>query len=120
LASDRGQAAVSASSAGGDAGADNPSNASKPKLTLPWFAFGFVAVALLNSLHWLSQPIVSLAVAVDTALLAMAMAALGLTTHLRAIRQAGSKPLILALVLALWLLAGGALINRWLPMLLAG
>ncbi len=47
----------------------------------------------------------------------MAMGALGLTTHVSAIRRAGRKPLLLALVLALWLLLGGVLVNgllgRW-------
>ena len=57
-------------------------------------------------------------VAVFTALLAMAMAALGLATHIGAIRKAGAKPLLLALILFGWLIVGGALINRWVPALL--
>jgi len=47
----------------------------------------------------------------DTCLLAMAMAALGLTTHLSAIRQAGLKPLLLGGLLFVWLIGGGAVIN---------
>jgi uncharacterized membrane protein YadS len=46
-----------------------------------------------------------------TSLLAMAMAALGLTTHAGAIRQAGVKPLLLAGLLFTWLIGGGAIIN---------
>ncbi|MGB6053920.1 MAG: putative sulfate exporter family transporter, partial [Burkholderiaceae bacterium] len=49
---------------------------------------------------------------VDTALLAMAMAALGLSTHLSAVRRAGVKPLLLAGLLFAWLIGGGALINH--------
>lgn len=89
-----------------------------PRLAVPWFAFGFLAVVLFNSLGLLSAPVQAVIHAVDTALLAMAMAALGLTTHVSALRQAGARPMILALILFAWLLAGGALINRWVPMLL--
>ena len=43
----------------------------------------------------------------------MAMAALGLATQISCIRKAGIKPLLLALILFVWLVVGGALINRW-------
>ena len=82
------------------------------KLTIPWFAFAFVAVIVFNSLALLPQSVVADAVNVDTFLLAMAMGALGLTTHLSAIRRAGVKPLLLGTLLFVWLVAGGALINR--------
>ena len=82
------------------------------KLTIPWFAFAFVAVIVFNSLALLPQAVVADAVNVDTFLLAMAMGALGLTTHLSAIRRAGVKPLLLGTLLFVWLVAGGALINR--------
>ena len=39
--------------------------------------------------------------------LAIAMAALGLTTHVQAVRAAGFKPLLLAAVLFAWLLLAG-------------
>ncbi|CAN7718902.1 YeiH family protein [Variovorax sp. LjRoot84] len=90
----------------------------KGKLAVPWFAFGFVGVVLFNSLRWLPTSVVAATTELDTALLAMAMAALGLATHLGAIRKAGAKPLLLALILFAWLVAGGALINRWVPALL--
>ena len=48
---------------------------------------------------------------VDTFILAMAMAALGLTTHVSAVRKAGIKPLLLGGVLFVWLILGGGLIN---------
>ena len=93
-------------------------NAAKGKITVPWFAFGFLAVVLFNSLQWLPAQATAAVTALDTGLLAMAMAALGLSTHLSAIRKAGVKPLLLALILFGWLLVGGGLINRWVPMLL--
>lgn len=87
----------------------------KGKLAVPWFAFGFIGVVLFNSLQWLPASVVAVTTEIDTALLAMAMAALGLATQLGAIRKAGAKPLLLALILFGWLVAGGALINRWVP-----
>lgn len=84
------------------------------KLAVPWFAFAFVGVVLFNSLHLLPAPVVSLVTEIDTVLLAMAMAALGLSTHASAIRKAGIKPLLLALTLFVWLVAGGATINHFM------
>ncbi|WP_434030743.1 YeiH family protein [[Pseudomonas] boreopolis] len=80
-------------------------------IVVPWFAFGFVGVVGLGSLHWLPAPLVQAANALDTVLLAMAMAALGLTTHVSALRQAGPRPLFLAGLLFAWLLLGGLAIN---------
>jgi uncharacterized integral membrane protein (TIGR00698 family) len=59
----------------------------------------------------LPHPVVGAAIELDTFLLAMAMAALGLTTHVSAIRQAGIKPLLLGGLLFVWLIGGGAVIN---------
>jgi len=81
------------------------------RVVVPWFAFGFVAVAAVNSLQVLPPVLVTAALQVDTVLLAMAMAALGLTTQVRALRQAGLKPLLLALLLFAWLLVGGLAIT---------
>ena len=90
----------------------------KSKITIPWFAFGFVAMVLFNSLQWLPTGVTAVLTDIDTGLLAMAMAALGLSTHFSAIRKAGAKPLLLALMLFGWLLVGGGLINHWVPVLL--
>ncbi len=81
------------------------------RITIPWFALGFLAMAGFNSLHWLPQAWVAQLIALDNLLLAMAMGALGLTTHFSAIRRAGSKPMWLASALFAWLLIGGTLIN---------
>ena len=99
-------------------GTTGQTGGSKPKLTVPWFAFGFVAVVLFNSLGLLSAPVQAVITDIDTALLAMAMAALGLATHVSALRKAGAKPMVLALILFVWLLVGGALINHWVPVLM--
>lgn len=99
-------------------GRSAPPGAARAKIVVPWFAFGFVAVAGLNSLQVLPPALVALAIQVDTVLLAMAMAALGLTTHGSALRQAGIKPLLLALLLFAWLMAGGLVINLGVQQLL--
>ncbi|MNV83995.1 hypothetical protein D3C71_1778390 [compost metagenome] len=83
----------------------------RSKITIPWFAFGFIAMVAFNSLQLLPGTLVSVLVDLDTALLAMAMAALGLTTHVSALRQAGAKPMLLAVLLFGWLLVGGLVIN---------
>jgi len=80
-------------------------------LAIPWFAFGFVAVAAFNSLNLLPRALVVHINDVDNVLLAMAMAALGISTHFSSIRTAGVKPLMFAAVLFGWLIVGGALIN---------
>jgi len=45
-------------------------------------------------------------------LLAMAMAALGLRTHVGEIRRAGLRPLLLAATLFVFLVLGGYAVNR--------
>jgi uncharacterized integral membrane protein (TIGR00698 family) len=88
-------------------------------IVVPWFALGFVLVAGIHSTGVLPVAAVAVANDVDTALLAMAMAGLGLTTHFSAIRKAGMKPLALASVLFAWLLCGGLAINLCVTALLA-
>lgn len=83
----------------------------KSKITIPWFAILFIVVAIFNSFHLLPQSVVNMLVTLDTFLLAMAMAALGLTTHVSALKKAGAKPLLMALVLFAWLIVGGGAIN---------
>ena len=83
----------------------------KSRIVIPWFALGFVAVTAFNSLALLPKSIVDAVINLDTVVLAMAMAALGVTTHVTAIRNAGLKPLLLAALLFVWLIAGGIAIN---------
>ncbi|WP_142502275.1 YeiH family protein [Klebsiella sp. 2680] len=83
----------------------------KSKITIPWFAILFILVAVFNSFHLLPQAVVNMLITLDTVLLAMAMAALGLTTHVSALKKAGAKPLLMALMLFAWLIIGGGTIN---------
>lgn len=80
-------------------------------VSVPWFAFIFVAVAGFNSLQLIPEVIIEQITTLDTALLAMAMAGLGLTTDIQAIARAGFKPLLLASLLFVWLMVGGMALN---------
>lgn len=86
------------------------------QIHIPWFAFVFIAMVALNSLLTASstpmiESFTGLMINIDNLLLTMAMFALGLTTHLSAVKQAGIKPLILAAMMFIWLVLGGAMIN---------
>ncbi|MEX0559376.1 YeiH family protein [Raoultella terrigena] len=91
----------------------------KSKITIPWFAIMFILVAIFNSFHLLPKAAVDALVTLDTVLLAMAMAALGLTTHVSALKKAGAKPLLMALILFVWLIVGGGAINLAVHALMA-
>ncbi len=93
--------------------------AEKRKITIPWFAILFIVVAVFNSFHLLPDAVVKALVTLDTVLLAMAMAALGLTTHVSALKKAGAKPLLMALMLFAWLIVGGGAINLAVHALMA-
>ncbi len=93
--------------------------AEKSKITIPWFAIFFIVVAIFNSFHLLPKAVVDMLVTLDTILLAMAMAALGLTTHVSALKKAGAKPLLMALALFAWLIIGGGAINVLIHSLIA-
>lgn len=105
--------------------ASSEAQAEKPRqaaLVVPWFALGFIAMAGLRSLDLvyglMPAALLNGLLWFDTLLLATAMAALGLGTHVNAIRRAGSQPLLLAALLFVWLVAGGALINAAAHLLL--
>jgi len=96
--------------------AHSPGTAGEPasprgRIVVPWFALGFVAMAGFNSLGVIPKAAAGTMIDIDTVLLAMAMAGLGLTTHVSAIRTAGIKPLLLGAVLFVWLIGGGMVIN---------
>jgi uncharacterized integral membrane protein (TIGR00698 family) len=93
-------------------GDDGEAAGGKRKITIPWFAVLFVVAAGFNSLHLLPAALVEAILAVDTVLLAMAMAALGLRTHAGAIHHAGTRPILLASILFAFLMTGGYVINR--------
>ena len=83
------------------------------KITVPWFAFGFLAVIGFNSLDLLPRGAVDAINYADNFLLTMAMTALGAETSFDKFRQAGAKPFLLAALLYAWLFAGGYLLAKY-------
>lgn len=103
---------------------DDARNSSKSRITIPWFAFGFIAVIALNSIlaTFIPTDILSAGRAgingIDNFLLTMAMTALGTETSIEKFKQAGAKPFYLAGIIYLWLLGGGYLLSKYLlPMI---
>lgn len=81
------------------------------QVNVPWFAFIFIFIVVLHTWVPMSESFEQNMIMLDDVLLTMAMFALGLTTHLSAIKQAGVKPLILGAIMFGWLILGGGLIN---------
>ncbi|MDQ8031068.1 hypothetical protein CEG14_04050 [Bordetella genomosp. 1] len=77
------------------------------KLPVPWFAIGFLALAIVNSLQVLPPDVVNAIRRLDVFALTMAMTALGIETRFAQIRKAGARVLVLGLVLYAWLILGG-------------
>lgn len=84
---------------------------SSHKITIPWFAVLFIVMAGIHSLGIVPAQIIKPLLQLDNILLSMAMAALGLTTQISAIRAAGIKPLLLGTLLFAYLILGGGVIN---------
>lgn len=82
------------------------------QLVIPWFGIGFIAMAAFNSFHLLPQKMVNGIIVIDTFLLTMAMAALGMETRISKLKTLGMAPLYLALALFVWLLFGGFSITK--------
>jgi len=85
----------------------------KTKIMIPWFAVYFLGVVGFNSLNLLPTSAVDTINTIDTFLLAMAMAALGIETNLNKIKNVGMKPVYLALTLFVWLAFGGYALVRF-------
>ena len=94
----------------------------KSKITIPWFAFGFIGIICLNSLlQYLlgvdsvkEIPLNGAIEYLDTFMLTMAMTALGTDTSIDKFKQAGAKPFLLAALVYVWLVGGGYLLSRYL------
>lgn len=77
------------------------------RLPVPWFAVGFLALAIVNSLNILPAELITAIRRLDVFVLTMAMTALGIETRFAQIRKAGPRVLALGFILYIWLLAGG-------------
>ena len=91
------------------------------KIQVPWFAFYFVGVVLINSLLFtlaqnysfesLYREVTGLIEKLDTFALTMAMTAIGMDATLAKFRQSGAKAFLLASGLYVWLVFGGYLLT---------
>lgn len=90
------------------------------KITIPWFAFIFIAVICLNTLFQHISgaasvkeiPLNGAIEYIDTFMLTMAMTALGTDTSIDKFKQAGAKPFLLAGFLYVWLVVGGYFLTK--------
>lgn len=78
---------------------------------MPWFILGFTLMAGLNSVVTLPELLLESASHLSQFLLALAMAALGVQTRLALIKEAGIRPMLMALILFVLLLVGGLFLN---------
>jgi uncharacterized integral membrane protein (TIGR00698 family) len=83
----------------------------KGKIAVPWFALGFLALVVVNSLHVLPDAATSTINTLDTFALTMAMTALGMETRIAQIREAGPRALATGAILYAWLVGGGLAIT---------
>ncbi len=103
-----------------------PGDKKKNKITIPWFAFGFIAVIAINTLLQAlfeaptvkDIPLNGAIEYLDTFLLTMAMTALGADTSIDKFKAAGAKPFVLAFMLFIWLVFGGYFLTKYLTVLL--
>lgn len=97
----------------------------RTKITIPYFAIGFIVIIALNTLigeyvgvtNVKDIPFNSTIEYLDTFLLTMAMTALGIETSIDKFKAAGAKPFVLALLLFVWLLVGGYFLSLYIPQL---
>jgi len=93
---------------------DSDAKCAKNVITIPWFVFGFMTSAMINSMIILPESIKDTLSFCSQFSLAMAMAALGAQTQWATIKEAGPKPLILAFLLFIILILGGFFLSSWL------
>ncbi|WP_456485334.1 YeiH family protein [Hydrogenimonas sp.] len=83
------------------------------KLVIPWFAVWFVVMSGINSLDIIPASIIGGINQVDTFMLTMAMTALGMETNAGKFKQAGIRPILLALLMFAWLIVAGYFVTKW-------
>ena len=94
----------------------------KSGISIPWFAFYFLLVIVINSVlssmsfipAGIYASVLGCINQLDTFLLTMAMTALGTETSADKFKQAGAKPFLLAAILYIWLLFGGYFLCKYL------
>jgi len=93
---------------------DKTDGSKKNGIIIPWFVFGYVFTAWINSQFFLPELVSSSLNLVSQFLLAIAMAAIGAQTRWQTIKQAGCKPMLLAFILFILLMFGGYFLNSFI------
>jgi uncharacterized integral membrane protein (TIGR00698 family) len=93
---------------------EQQNNDIQAKVTIPWFALGFIAVVGFNSLNLLPITWLGHINLLDNFVLTMAMTALGMETRLNKFKGVGFKPFYLASVLFLYLMTVGYFLSNYL------
>ncbi|MCC8063192.1 MAG: YeiH family protein [Rikenellaceae bacterium] len=94
-------------------GSVSATDSEKGKVSIPWFAIGFLGVIAFNSFGLLPAGVIDWIKKLDVFLLTMAMTALGAETSIEKFKKAGFKPFVLATILFIWLMAGGWLLAKY-------
>ena len=81
-------------------------------IRFPWFVFWFGAVILAQSFVHLAPATRANLIDLDTVLLSSAMFALGISTRWQQLKQAGTRPLLLASAIFAGLVSGGWMMTR--------
>ena len=79
---------------------------------IPWFLFGFLGMALVNTLHILPQQLSGQLITASAFLITMAMAAMGLNVNLVSFLRVGHHPVLICLIGSLLLSLTGLLLVR--------
>ncbi|ART79431.1 YeiH family protein [Oceanisphaera avium] len=78
----------------------------------PWFAYGFILIVIINSVLNLPAAWVGVIKHLDIWALTMAMAALGLSTHISELKSVGWKPMALGAILFIHLMVAGLTVTH--------
>jgi len=82
------------------------------EIPIPYFVFGFIAMVGVNSIGIIPQNITHGINVVDTFLMTVAMAAMGIETNINKMKGVGMKPIYVALIMFLFLFFGGILVVK--------
>jgi uncharacterized membrane protein YadS len=73
------------------------------KAPVPWFAFGFLALVVLGSTGLVPRAAAEASRVLVPLMLAASVAALGVSTDLKALRRRGARPLLLGVASTLFI-----------------
>lgn len=68
------------------------------KLPIPWFVLGFIGLILVNSLNFIPETLRIAIIDINQFLLTAALAAMGLETNIKCMKQLGIKPIYLGAI----------------------